>query len=121
MSKEDYMDLFFQLLKETANNDNVKKWPNLSVTMQNNYPWIYFGKRTIEHEYKECNPPSSFKQLFKKYISYKSTNFKTSSLMKLKKIWEKICNIPMNFWSNFDLKIIKSYLMQDFMQTSLLH
>ena len=56
--------------KETANNDDVNQWPKLSVTTQSNCPCIYFGKRSIKHEYKECNPPSSFKQPFNKCISY---------------------------------------------------
>lgn len=81
MSKDAYMDPFFQLLKETANNDDVNQWPKLSVTTQSNCPCIYFGKRSIKHEYKECNPPSSFKQPFNKCISYKSMRIRTSALM----------------------------------------
>ena len=61
------MDPFFQLLKEKANNDDVKKWLKLSVKTQTTGPCLYFGKRRVEHEYKEWSPPISFKQAFKRF------------------------------------------------------
>lgn len=45
MSKEDCMDPFFQLLKEKANNDDIKKWLKLSVKTQNNWPMHILWKK----------------------------------------------------------------------------